>query len=67
MFKIKDVISYHIFKTFFFKYGIKVNIFAEKNESYSHFFSKSTCELDIVFTRTVNIFITKELFKLMML
>ena len=35
------------------------NIFAEKNvssfcKSYSYFFSKNTCELDIILTRTVN-------------
>ena len=33
-------------------------------KSYSHFFSKNTCELDIVLTRTVNILITNELVKL---
>ena len=31
------------------------------------FFCKNTCELDIVFTRTVNILTTNELAKLMML
>ena len=36
-------------------------------KSYSHFFSKNTCELDIVLTRTVNILTTNELVKLMML
>ena len=36
-------------------------------KSYSHFFSKNTCELDIVLTRTVNIFTTNELVKLTML
>ena len=36
-------------------------------KSYSHFFSKNICELDIVLTRTVNILTTKELFKLIML
>ena len=36
-------------------------------KSYSHFFSKSTCELEIVFTRTVNILTTYELVKLTML
>ena len=36
-------------------------------KSYSHFFSKNTCELDILLTKTVNILITKELFKLTML
>ena len=33
-------------------------------KSYSHFFSKNTCELDIVLTRTVKILSTKELVKL---
>ena len=33
-------------------------------KSYSHFFSKNTCELDIVLTRTANILTTNELFKL---
>ena len=36
-------------------------------KSYSHFFSKHTCELDIILTRTVNILTTKELVKLTML
>ena len=53
------------------KYGIYDNMFAEKNVSsfcsYSQFFSKNTCELDIVFTRTVNILTTNELVKLTML
>ena len=54
-----------------FKYGIYANIFAEKNvssfcicESYSHFFSKNTCEFDIVLTRTVKILTINELIKL---
>ena len=53
------------------KYGVFANIFAEKNvssfcicKSYLHFFSKSTCELDIVLTRTVNNLTTNELVKL---
>ena len=33
-------------------------------KSYSHFFSKHTCELDIVVTRTVNILTTNELVKI---
>ena len=33
-------------------------------KSYSHFFSKNACELDIVFTRTVNILTLNELVKL---
>ena len=48
--------------------------FAEKKvssfcicKSYSHFFSKNTCELDIVLTRRVNILTTNELVKLTML
>ena len=36
-------------------------------KSYSHFFCKNTCELDIVLTRTVNILTTNKLVKLMML
>ena len=36
-------------------------------KSWSHFFSKNTCELDIVLTRTVNILTTNELVKLIML
>ena len=43
-------------------------IFLLKNvKSYSHFFSKNTCELDIILTRTVYILITNELIKLTML
>ena len=36
-------------------------------KSYSHFFSKNTCELDIVLTRIVNILTTNEFVKLTML
>ena len=36
-------------------------------KSYSHFFSKNACELDIVLTRTVKILTTNELVKLRML
>ena len=36
-------------------------------KSYSHFFSKNTCKLDIVLTRTVNILPTNKLVKLTML
>ena len=36
-------------------------------KSYSHFFSKSTCEFDIVLTRTVNILTTNKLVELTML
>ena len=36
-------------------------------KSYSHFFSKNTCELDIDLTRLVNILTTNELVKLTML
>ena len=55
------------------KYGINANIFAEKKnvssfcKSYSHFFSKNTCELDIVLTRKFNILTPNELVKLTML
>ena len=57
--------------TLIIKYGIYANIFAEKNvssfcisKSYSHFFSKNNCELDIVLTGIVNIMTTNELVKL---
>ena len=49
------------------KYGIYANIFAEKIwfvKATHIFFSKNTCELDIVVTRTFNILTTNELFKL---
>ena len=36
-------------------------------KSYSHFFSKKACELDIVLIRTVKIFTSNELIKLKML
>ena len=36
-------------------------------KNYSHFYSKNTCELDIVLTRTVNILSTNKLIKLTML
>ena len=70
LFKTNDVISERIVKTLIIKYGIYANIFAEKNVSslcYSHVFSKNTCELDIVLTRTVCILTTNELVKLTML
>ena len=52
LFKTNDVIRQYIFKTLIIKYGIYTNIFAEKIcKSYSHFFSKNNCELDIVLTR----------------
>ena len=38
-----------------------------KSKSYSHFFSKNTCELVIVLIRTVNILTTNKLVKLTML
>ena len=41
-------------KTLIIKYGIWANIFAEKM-TYPHFFSKNTCELDILLTVTDNI------------
>ena len=53
------------------KYGIDANVFAEKCEKLlqmqkllTFFFSKNTCELDIVCTGTVNILTTNELVKL---
>ena len=74
LFKINYVVSLPIVKILIIKYGIYVNIFAEKNESsicicksYSHFFGKNSCEFDIVLTRTVNILTTNELVKLTML
>ena len=65
--------SLDIVKTLIIKYGIHANIFAEYVGSfcknYSHFFSKYTCELNIVhvLTRTLNILTTNELVKLTML
>ena len=54
------------------KYGKYANIFAEKmwvhlQKLLTFFFSKNTCELDTVLTRTVNILTTNELIKLTML
>ena len=50
------------------KYGIYAIIFAEKMwvalQKLLTFFSKNTCELDIVLTRAVNILTTNELIKL---
>ena len=64
----------NLVKTFIIKYGIYANSFAEKNmssfcvcKSYSHFFSKNNCELDIVNILIVNILTTNELVKLTML
>ena len=69
-----DVIGALRVKTLIIKYCIYADIFAEKNESsfcicksYSHFFSKNTCELNIILTRTVNILTTNELVQLAML
>ena len=74
LFKTNNVVSWRIVKTWIIKYVIYANIFAEKNvssfcicKSYSHFFSKNTCELDIVLTRTVNSLTTDELVKQTML
>ena len=74
LFKTNTVVSQRIINTFIIKYSIYTNIFAEKNvssfcicKSYSHFFSKNTCELEFLITRTVNILSTNELIKLMML
>ena len=50
-----------------------VNIFAEKMwvafafAKATHIFSKNTCDLDILLTRTVNILTTNKLVKLTML
>ena len=72
LFKTNDVVSSHIAKTLIIKYGIYANIFAEKMwvafdlQKLLTFFSKNTCELDIVFTRTVIILTTNELVKLTM-
>ena len=58
-------------KILIIKYGKYANIFAEKCEyickSYSHFFSKNTCELDIILSSTVKILTTNKLVKLTML
>ena len=55
-------------KTLIIKYGIYANIFARKMwEAFAFFFSKNTCELDIVLTRIVNILTANELVKLTML
>ena len=73
LFKTNDVISLCILKTLIIKYGIYTNIFAKNLssfcicKSYSHFFGKNTCELDIVLNRTVNILTTNKLVKLTML
>ena len=56
--KPNDVVSLRIVKILIIKYGIYANIFAENVnsicKSYSHFFNKNSCELDFVFTRTVD-------------
>ena len=43
-----------------------VNVSLKLCKSYSHFFSKNSCEFDIVLIRTVNILTTNELIKLTM-
>ena len=74
LFKTNDVVSLHVVKTLIIKYGIYANIFAEKMwvafafaKTTHIFFSKNTCEFDIVLTRTVNTLTTNELGKLTML
>ena len=74
LFKTNDVVSKRIVKTLIIKNGIYANNFCWKDmssfcicKSYSHFFSKNTCEVDIILTRTVNILTTNELVKLTML
>ena len=62
-----------VFKTLLFPYLITELIHFWFDEyfahckSYSHFFSKNTCELDIILIRTVNILTTNKLVKLTML
>ena len=62
-----------VFKSLIIKYGIYANIFAEKCEQLLHlqklltFFSKNTCESDIVLTRTINTLTINEFVKLTML
>ena len=56
LFKTNDVVSSRIVKSLIAKYGIYARIDCWKNvSSFSYFFSKNTCELDIVLTRTFNI------------
>ena len=62
LFKTNDVVGERIVKTLIMKYGIYA-----KQKLLTFFFSKNTCELDIVLTRTVNILTTNEFVKLMML
>ena len=49
------------------RWTINVRPMEGEDTKQSHFFSKNTCELDILLTRTVNIYTTNELVKLMML
>ena len=67
MFKTNNVVSKRIVKTLIIKYGIYASILAEKMQKLLTFFSKNTCELDILLTRTINILTTNERVKLTML
>ena len=74
LFKTNNVVNYRIVKTLIINHGIYESIFAEKMwvafafaKATHIFFSKNTCELDIVFNRTVNILTTYNLVKLTML
>ena len=65
LFKTNDVVSKRIVKTSIIKYGILANIFTEKIAKATHiFFSKNTCELDIVLTRALISLTANELVKL---
>ena len=59
--KTNDVFNERIVKFLIIKYGLYVNIFADK------IFQQNTCELDMVLTSTVDILTTNELVKLTML
>ena len=76
LFKTNDVVSSRIVKILIIKYEIYANSFAAKmwidlslakTNMLLTFFSKSTCKLDIVLTRTFNILTTNELIKLTIL
>ena len=63
--KTNDVVSYRIVKTLIIKYDIHANMFAEKKMWVAFAFAgNNTSEIDIVLTRTVNIWTTNEPVKL---
>ena len=62
-----DAVSENVFKLGSLNMAYTLIFLLKKCKATHIFFSKNTCELNIVFTRTVNILTTNKLLKLTML